>query len=46
MAEKNCKSCRKPIAGSMTASLILSFYVLGSSIYGTIEIIKKIISLF
>lgn len=43
--EKSCKKCNQKGPGAIQiGSIILGFYVLFSSIYGTIEIIKSIVS--
>lgn len=46
MSEKNCSSCKKPLVTVESKILLLSLYIAGTSIYGTIELIKKIISFF
>ena len=46
MAE-NCKTCKQKGPGAFQiGSIILGFYILISSIYGTVEIVKDIIELF
>ena len=44
---KECKKCKqKGVSKSQWASIILGFYILGTSIYGSIILIRKIIELF
>jgi hypothetical protein len=44
--EKECKSCKqKKITNSQLAMVIASFYILFSSIYGTVKLIKELIHL-
>lgn len=44
--KKGCQTCKKS-GGKLTwTMLILSFYVLFSSIYGTVKLVKEIISFF
>jgi len=46
MAE-GCKTCKQKRPGSFQiGSIILGFYVLGTSIYGTIVLFKDILNLF
>ena len=43
--EKGCKKCKQKGPGTFQiGSIILGFYVLFSSIYGTIELVKSMIS--
>jgi|688.fasta_scaffold2205386_1 hypothetical protein len=43
--EKECKTCKqKKITNGQLAMLISSFYILFSSIYGTIKLIKELIN--
>lgn len=43
--EEECKTCKqKKISSSQLAMLIASFYILFSSIYGTIKIVKDLIN--
>jgi hypothetical protein len=45
MAE--CKKCnKKPVSKTQYVTIIGGFYVLGSSIFGTIKLVEIIISLF
>ncbi len=47
MSEKNCDTCKKtPLISIEKKALVVGFYLLVSSVYGTIEIVKKIISFF
>jgi hypothetical protein len=46
MEEKKCKTCGKKLSITELWSSIFGFYVLGTSIYGTIELVKKLVSLF
>jgi hypothetical protein len=42
-----CKQCnQKPVSKGQYLTIIFGIYLLGSSIYGTIQIIKNLISLF
>jgi hypothetical protein len=43
---KKCSSSAKNFAGLPISMIIFAIYFLFSSVYGTIEIIKNIISLF
>jgi hypothetical protein len=44
--EEECKTCKqKKITSGQLAMVITSFYILFSSIYGTIKIIKELINL-
>jgi hypothetical protein len=43
--EKECKTCKqKKITNGQLAMLISSFYILFSSIYGTVKLIKDLIA--
>ena len=45
-SEEECKTCKqKKITHGQLAMVIASFYILFSSIYGTIKIIKELINL-
>lgn len=46
MEEKKCNSCGKKLSFTEIRAAIFGFYLLGTSIYGTIELVKKLISLF
>ena len=47
MSEKECSKCNQTGPSKLQwGSIILGFYLLGASVYGTIEIVKDIISLF
>jgi len=43
---KECSSCKKSINSIPLGMLLASFYMLGTSIYGTIKLIELIKSLF
>lgn len=44
MSEKKCESCKqKKVSNSQIMMIILGFYVIFSSIYGTISIFKTLI---
>lgn len=45
--KEECQSCKdKSFTKSQWSLITLSFYILGTSIYGTIELFKLIVSLF
>ena len=44
--EKGCSKCKKGLSGQQIGLGLLSLFILGTSIYGTIDIITKIISFF
>jgi hypothetical protein len=45
--KSECKTCKQKGPGTFQiGSIILGFYVLGTSIYGTIELFKHIVSWF
>lgn len=44
--QKKCGSCKKKLSNTQITMAILSFYILFASIYGTIKLIKDIISIF
>lgn len=45
--EKKCKSCsQKGLNRTQIGLIVLSLLILGTSIYGTVELIKNIISIF
>lgn len=44
--EKQCNSCKKGLSLQQKGLFISSFFILGTSIYGTIQLIKNLISLF
>jgi hypothetical protein len=46
MEEKKCNTCGKKLSITEVKTAVLGFLLLGTSIYGTIEIVKKLISLF
>jgi hypothetical protein len=41
-----CKQCEKGLSVTQKGILVLSFYILGSSIYGTIKLIQLLYGLF
>jgi hypothetical protein len=41
-----CQSCKKGLNGKQYTLITFSFYILGSSIYGTIKLIEYIVTLF
>ena len=41
-----CNTCKKGISKKQYGMVILGFYILGSSIYGTVQLIKSISSFF
>ena len=47
MAEKNCNTCKKkPLINTDYKIAMFSAFILSTSIYGTYELIKKLVSLF
>jgi hypothetical protein len=47
MPEKECKTCKQKGPGKFQiGTIILGVYILFSSCYGTIQIVKEIINLF
>jgi hypothetical protein len=46
MEEKKCNTCGKKLSITEIWASIFGFYVMGAAIYGTIELVKKLISLF
>jgi len=45
--KEGCKTCnQKPTSRSQYVTIAVGFYLLGSAIYGTIVMIKNLISLF
>lgn len=44
--EKECKSCKRGLNNTQKAMVVLSLYMLGCSIYGTIDLVKYLINLF
>ena len=47
MENKECKECKKTDMSQMKVGIvILGFYLMGSSVYGTIVLIKNLIELF
>lgn len=43
--EKSCKKCMKSKSYKHVGVIVLGLYVLFSSIYGTVEIVKELISI-
>jgi len=41
-----CKTCKKGLSNAQKSMVVLGFYILITSIYGTIDLIKYIISFF
>lgn len=44
--EAECTTCKNPFNGVQKGILVLSVYILISSIYGTIKIVEELSSLF
>jgi hypothetical protein len=44
--EKNCSKCKKGLNKTQIGLIGVSFLILGTSIYGIIELTKKLISIF
>ena len=44
--KKGCQSCKKGVSKSTWYMLMISFYILLTSIYGTVKLVKEIISFF
>jgi hypothetical protein len=45
MSDKNCESCKqKKVSNNQLLLIVLGFYVIFSSIYGTISIFKYIVN--
>ena len=44
--KEECKTCNKDLSKGQKGVIVLSFYMLGTSIYGTIILVKHLISLF
>jgi hypothetical protein len=44
--EKKCKTCKKGLSKTHIGLVSLSFFILGTSIYGTIILIKNLLSIF
>jgi hypothetical protein len=44
--EKKCNTCKKGLNNTQIGLTILSLVILGTSIYGFVEIIKNLISIF
>ena len=43
---KECKQCKKGLSTTQKSLVVLSFYILISSIYGTIKLIQLLSDLF
>jgi len=41
-----CKQCQKGLSTTQKGLVALSIYILGTSVFGTIELIKYLIELF
>jgi hypothetical protein len=41
-----CNKCKKGMSNTQWALLIFSLYMFGAGVYGTIQIVKDIVSLF
>ena len=41
-----CQTCKKGLSGTQKGIIVLGFYILLSSLVGTIEIVKYVYSLF
>jgi hypothetical protein len=44
--EKKCNTCKKGLSVTHIGLVSLSFLILGTSIYGTIILIKNLVSMF
>jgi hypothetical protein len=44
--EPECTTCKNPFNGIQKGILVLSVYILISSIYGTVKLVEEISSLF
>lgn len=44
--EKECSTCKKGLNIGQKGTVILSFFMLGTSIYGTVKLIQLLINLF
>ena len=44
--EKECSSCKKGLILTQRATVIISIYMFGTCIYGTVKLIELISSLF
>lgn len=44
--EKECKSCTKGLNVSQKFVVLISIYMFGTSIYGTVKLIELIVNLF
>lgn len=41
-----CKACKKGLSKTQLSLVIFGFFILGTSVYGTINLIKLIMGLF
>lgn len=41
-----CQTCKKGLNKTQISLMVLGFYILGTSVYGTINLVKSILSLF
>jgi hypothetical protein len=46
MEEKECSTCSQSFSAGQKGMLVLSIYILGSSIYGTVKLFEYVSSLF
>jgi hypothetical protein len=46
METKECKTCKKGLSKTQISMTIVSFYILFAAIYGTIKVVKDLISIF
>jgi hypothetical protein len=44
--EKKCNTCKKGLSQTNIILIILSWYILGTSIYGSIILFKNLLSIF
>lgn len=44
--EVGCQACKKGLNNKQYSLILLGFYILGTSIYGTIELVKYIFAFF
>jgi hypothetical protein len=44
--KEECKTCKKGLSGMHWTMIIVSFYILFASIYGTVKLIGEIMSNF
>ena len=41
-----CQTCKKGLSKTQISLMLFGFYILGTSVYGTINLVKSILSLF